>query len=176
MKKSLRIFIVFSVVATSLLFATPSQAVPTDKWVAAFGGNAFYVKDTSNLSVGSTVSLKTIGSPNNLANPFPGGVTITAVSVSPIVFNLCGEYTCPNSGGFANGDTVYAVIVNVGIFNYFTLAEFTFSGGASTAPGAPTSVTATATGTTTATVTYTAPASNGGSTILSYTATSSPGT
>jgi hypothetical protein len=41
-------------------------------------------------------------------------------------------------------------------------------------PGAPTIGTATATGTTTATVVYTAPASDGGSPITSYTATSSP--
>jgi hypothetical protein len=43
-----------------------------------------------------------------------------------------------------------------------------------TVPGAPTIGTATATGATTATVVYTAPASNGGSVITSYTATSSP--
>ena len=43
------------------------------------------------------------------------------------------------------------------------------------APGAPTIGTATQTGPTTATVSYTAPASNGGSVITSYTATSSPG-
>ena len=43
------------------------------------------------------------------------------------------------------------------------------------APGAPTIGTATQTGSTTATVSYTAPASNGGSVITSYTATSSPG-
>jgi len=42
-------------------------------------------------------------------------------------------------------------------------------------PSAPTIGTATATGSTTATVTYTASASNGGGTITSYTATSSPG-
>jgi hypothetical protein len=41
-------------------------------------------------------------------------------------------------------------------------------------PGAPTIGTATATSSTTATVVYTAPASNGGSVITSYTATSSP--
>ena len=41
-------------------------------------------------------------------------------------------------------------------------------------PGAPTIGTATATSSTTATVAYTAPASNGGSPITSYTATSSP--
>lgn len=45
---------------------------------------------------------------------------------------------------------------------------------AAIAPGAPTIGTATSTGSTTATVTYTAPASNGGATITSYTATSSP--
>ena len=44
-----------------------------------------------------------------------------------------------------------------------------------TVPGAPTIGTATATGTTTATVSFTAPASNGGSAITLYTATSSPG-
>ena len=42
------------------------------------------------------------------------------------------------------------------------------------APGAPTIGTATATGATTATVSFTQPASNGGSVITSYTATSSP--
>lgn len=43
------------------------------------------------------------------------------------------------------------------------------------APGAPTIGTATATGTTTATVAFSAPASDGNSTITSYTATSNPG-
>jgi len=45
---------------------------------------------------------------------------------------------------------------------------------AASVPGAPTIGTATATGTSTATVAFTAPVSNGGSTIISYTATSSP--
>ena len=50
------------------------------------------------------------------------------------------------------------------------------AGGTYTAkPGAPTIGTATVTGTTTATVAFTAPASNGGAAITSYTATSSPG-
>ena len=44
-----------------------------------------------------------------------------------------------------------------------------------TAPGAPTIGTATATGTTTATISFSAPASDGGSTITKYTATSNPG-
>jgi hypothetical protein len=43
------------------------------------------------------------------------------------------------------------------------------------APGAPTIGTATATGTTTVTISFSAPASDGGSTITKYTATSNPG-
>lgn len=46
---------------------------------------------------------------------------------------------------------------------------------ATSIPGAPTIGTATSTGSSTATVSFTAPASNGGSVITSYTATSSPG-
>ena len=46
---------------------------------------------------------------------------------------------------------------------------------AATVPGAPTIGTATASGSTGATVSYTAPASNGGSNITTYTATSLPG-
>jgi hypothetical protein len=135
-KGLLRILMVFSVAVSSLLFATPSQAAPTDKWVTAVGPREFYVKDTSNLSVGSSVSLKTPGIPDRLFNPFPGGVTITGISVSPTIFSLCGtQYTCPNSGGFATGDTVYEVTVNVNIFTFYTLAEFTFDGGPSTSPG-----------------------------------------
>ena len=45
---------------------------------------------------------------------------------------------------------------------------------AASLPGAPTIGTATATGSSTASVAYTAPVSDGGSTILSYTAVSSP--
>ena len=46
---------------------------------------------------------------------------------------------------------------------------------AAAAPGAPTTVTATATGQTTASVSFTAPTSNGGSAITTYTVTSTPG-
>jgi hypothetical protein len=136
MKRSLRLLIVFSVAASSLLFATPSQAAPTDRWVAAFSPTQFYVKDTSNLSVGSSVSLKTIGSPSFLVNPFPGGVTITAISVSPQTLSIITYPSLfPNNGGFANGDTIYAVTVNNSIFYSWTVAEFTFDGGSSTSPG-----------------------------------------
>ena len=67
------------------------------------------------------------------------------------------------------------IIVNTNLFSFYTFAEFTFGAGATTVPGAPTSVTATSTGATTANVSFTAPTSDGGATITSYTATSSPG-
>jgi hypothetical protein len=51
----------------------------------------------------------------------------------------------------------------------------TVASGAVTAPGAPTIGTATVLSATTVSLTFTAPASNGGATIDSYTATSSPG-
>jgi len=54
-------------------------------------------------------------------------------------------------------------------------AVFANQRGFAIVPGAPTIGTATATGSTTATVAFTAPAIDGGSTITSYTATSSPG-
>jgi hypothetical protein len=176
MKKTLRILTVLSIAASSILFATPSQAASSDRWVAAIGPTQFYVKDISNLIVGTTVTFKSFGTPNNLYNPFPTGVIISAISNSPTTFNLCGmSYTCTGSYPFASGDTVYGIQVNKSLFSYFTLAEFTFDAALTSPPGAPTSVTATSTGATTANVSFTAPASNGGATITSYTATSSPG-
>lgn len=65
-----------------------------------------------------------------------------------------------------------------GLFSLNEQVRFKSSGlwaAAIAAPSAPTVGTATATGITTATVAYTAPASNSGSNITSYTATSSPG-
>ena len=177
MKKSLRILTVVSVVASSFLFATPSQAVSSDRWVAAFGPSQFYVKDISGISVGTTVTFKTFGTPNNLVNPFPASVTISSITNSPNTFNRCDgmSFTCTGSSPFANGDTVYQIIVNTNLFSFYTFAEFTFGAGATTVPGAPTSVTATSTGATTANVSFTAPTSDGGAAITSYTATSSPG-
>jgi hypothetical protein len=80
--------------------------------------------------------------------------------------------------------TMNSVTVNYIAAGPSTLTESTSSfvnlvtpitGSSPTVSGAPTIGVATATGTTTADVTFTAPASDGGSTILSYTATSSPG-
>lgn len=176
MKKSLRILTVLSIAASSILFATPSHAVSSDRWVATFGPSHFYVKDISNLVLGTTVSFKSVGTPN-IFSPFPTGVTILAISNTPTTFNLCNAryYTCTGSSPFANSDVVYAITVNMFISSWFTFAEFTFDAAGTSAPGAPTSVTATTTGATTADVAFTTPASDGGASITSYTATSSPG-
>jgi hypothetical protein len=137
MKRSLRLLIVFSVAASSLLFATPSQAAPTDRWVAAFSPTQFLVKDISNLTVGSWVSLKSIGSPNNLYNPFPSDIRITYISNTTTAFNRCDHYgaSCGAGVPFAAGDPVYEVTVDKWIFTLWTLAELTFDSGSSTLPG-----------------------------------------
>jgi hypothetical protein len=61
------------------------------------------------------------------------------------------------------------------IFNVNRSLHMAIFGPSSSAPGAPSSVVATATGKRSATVSFGAPASNGGSAITSYTATSTPG-
>ncbi|WP_395809424.1 fibronectin type III domain-containing protein, partial [Daejeonella sp.] len=60
-------------------------------------------------------------------------------------------------------------------FSYFLFAILPITINAQTVPGAPTIGSATATGATSATVSFTAPTNNGGSAILRYVATSSPG-
>jgi hypothetical protein len=88
---------------------------------------------------------------------FPSSVTSFGSNIFPFMSSPITSYTYCGS----------ASLTGTGITGTRTSC--------STAPGAPTIGTATATGTTTATVSFTAPASDGGSTILSYTATSSPG-
>ena len=71
--------------------------------------------------------------------------------------------------GVTYGNGLFVAVAFSGTGNRVMTAPST------TEPGAPTIGTATATGTTTATVSFTAPASDGGSTIISYTASSNPG-
>lgn len=177
MKKSLRVLVVLSIAASSILFATPSQAVSSDRWVAAFNTNKFFVKDISNLIVGTTVTFKSAGTPNRLYSPFPSYVKITEVSVTPVSFSqYCIDYyTCGEFLPFASSDTVYAVTVNKALFSNWTISEFIFDAVVTSPPTAPTSVVATATGKRSAIVSFAAPASNGGSAVTSYTATSTPG-
>ena len=133
--------------------------------LTSIGTNAFYGNHSLNsitFAAGSAITsisattfygaytVRTISLPNSLtsigSNAFYGASGITALT-------YCGPI---NSTGLAVAGLERAVKNNC-------------------APGAPSIGTATATGTTTATVSFTSPASDGGSTILSYTATSNPG-
>lgn len=107
------------------------------------------VTSISAYSFGSIASLTSITIPNS--------VTSFASNIFPFMSSPITSYTYCGS----------ASLSGTGISGTRTSC--------STTSGAPTIGTATATGTTTATVSFTAPTSDGGSTILSYTATSSPG-
>ena len=111
------------------------------------------------------------------------------VSVNPNVSGFstsCWTNTYTMVGLFNMALTTHKIQIVVGDTGDYqvpsTFAVSLISGGtatsggivAGTLSGAPTIGLATATGATTATVAFTAPASNGGSTITSYTATSSP--
>ena len=87
---------------------------------------------------------------------------------------VAGSSSSGSVDTYINSDGTFSV-ANGTINSWLEVTKFTIGAPVSTAPGAPTSVTATSTGATTANVSFTAPASNGGATITSYTATSSPG-
>jgi trimeric autotransporter adhesin len=106
-----------------------------------------------------------------------GGKTVSSVSISGAVVSL----TC--SAAYAYGDTITVQYTKPGSGNMLQDAagNLTASFGPSTVtnnvitvPGAPTIGTATA-GDASASVAFTAPASNGGSSITGYTVTSTPG-
>ena len=72
------------------------------------------------------------------------------------------------------GNTIRCVVTATNAIAAVSANSNSTASVAASVPGAPTIGTATATGSTTATVSFTQPASNGGSAITSYTATSSP--
>jgi hypothetical protein len=82
--------------------------------------------------------------------------------------------TSSSTDATINSDGTYSV-TGGSITSWSDLTTFAIGAPTTTAPGAPTSVTATSTGATTANVLFTAPVSNGGAAITLYTATSSPG-
>ena len=104
-----------------------------------------------------------------VATSSPGSVTATLTQAGSGTISITGlspttSYTFTVIAHNAIGDSVAS-----SASNSITTSTPT------TVPDAPTIGVATSTGTTTATVAFTAPGSNGGSTILTYTATSSPG-
>lgn len=72
------------------------------------------------------------------------------------------------------GNTIRCVVTATNVAGSASANSNSTASVSAAVPGAPTIGTATATSSSTATVVYTAPASNGGSVITSYTATSSP--
>ena len=125
---------------------------------------------STNFSVGvtpggGTITGTVIVTPNDSA----AGGTFTPTTVSLTTGSPAGTFTYTPAG---TGAKTIAV-TNDGALSNPSNITYTVSA-AATAPDAPTIGTATA-GDASATVAFTAPVSNGGSTILSYTATSSPG-
>ena len=116
-----------------------------------------------------------------------GGTAITGYSVH-VSTSSGGSYTDATGCATASSSTAVtctATGLTNGTAYYFKVAAINSAGTSAystasaavtpaTVPGAPTIGAATATGATTATVAFTAPVSDGGSTITTYTATSTP--
>ena len=134
MKKTSRILTVLALAASSVLFATPSQAASSDRWVANISPSQFLIADISGLTVGTTVTLKTAGTPNNFDTPFPTGITITAINTTPLTFNsAAGTNTCQwfnncaAGTNFSAGDTVYRVTTSTNHAHFWSIGLFTFN-------------------------------------------------
>jgi hypothetical protein len=163
-------------VASSGLSITVDTTAPTVTSTAPVGGAV--ATDTSvDFTVNFSESVSNI-STDDFALGATGGATGTIASVSA---NSGSSVTVTVSGVAGNG----TIKVNLNGSTDITdtagnAGPAAYTGGTShtvaipTAPGAPTIGTATA-GNTQASVTFTAPGSNGGSAITTYTATASPG-
>ena len=252
MKKSLRILTVLSVVVSSILFATPSQAATVggvdvtvsgnatitsssankldlrgssssasdavifdfgghsfsvaninELFLGSFGGNALGIPSTPEVGYNKTINMSAGYGYAGTFDIYSGGaIILQGICPSGTAVGSCYaqkanrafepfiqlNYTA-SSGVLrvrvpvTSGTGAYITINTDGTFSlssgtvtsWVELTNFVVGAGATTAPGAPTSVTATSTGATTANVSFTAPASDGGAAITSYTATSSPG-
>jgi len=143
------------VAVTTAAVAAAGEAVEADTT-----GGAFTVTLPTNPQVGSVVSVQKISADGNvLTVAAAGGGTIN------------GDATLTTSTRWAGcvlrhrGGNVWRIVESNAALS---------SGSSATVPGAPTGVSAVA-GNAQATVSFTAPASNGGSAITGYTATSTPG-
>ena len=207
MKKSLRILVVLSIAASSIVSLQPASAVSigtlyngTSGDVACTTGffeilnNAVINSFGSGDCKGSAVIPNGVTSINNMAFFL---LELTSISIPNSVTSI-GDYafffargltsfTIPNSVT-SLGEVAFGNLPLLSSYQYcetiLTDSALSFAGLGSktktcppsvTAPGSPISVFATATGKRNATVSFAAPASNGGSAVFSYTATSSPG-
>jgi hypothetical protein len=153
-------------------------------------GVASAVSSTSSAIIPATVpGAPTIGTPSiasatSISVPFTapnfnGGDTITSYTATSSPGGITQAVAGPGSGsitvsGLTAGTEYTFTVIATNAVGDSVASSDTASIIPRAVPGAPTIGTATKTGKTTATVTFTAPANNG-STITSYTATSSPG-
>ena len=147
---------------TTNLCSTVPDA-PTIGTATATGATTATVAFTSPLvNGGSTILTYT-------ATSTPGSITATLTQA--------GSGTISVTGLSPTTSYTFTVIAHNAIGNSVasSASNSITTSSSTTVPGAPTIGTATSTGTTTATLSFTAPGSNGGSTILTYVATSSPG-
>ncbi|NBR25472.1 MAG: fibronectin type III domain-containing protein, partial [Micrococcales bacterium] len=127
----------------------------------------------------STISA-VVGTAITSLTPTNSGETATSWSISP---SLPSGLSLNTSTGVISGtasatsaSATYTITATTSTSaTGTTTITVAASSASATVPNAPTIGTATATGATTATVTYTAPGSDGGARITTYTATSSPG-
>jgi hypothetical protein len=141
--------------ASSAVTATTLPQAPTINSVTN-GNLQASIAFTAGATGGSAITGFTVTSS-------PGNLTATGSS-SPLVVT-----------GLTSGTSYTFTAVSTNTNGSSAASSASSSITAATVPDAPTIGTATQTGGTTATLTFTAPANNGGSTITSYTATSSPG-
>ncbi len=147
-------------VVGGVTFVLPPDAPIIGTATAASATSATVTFTAPDNNGGETITSYTaVSSPGGLTGSVSqsgsGTITVTGLAVdTPYTFTVYAT----NSAGVSN---------NSSASNQITLTA--------SVPDAPTIGTSTATGFTTATVTYTAPTNNGGATITSYTAVSSPG-
>jgi hypothetical protein len=164
-------------------------------YVGSWGGPAYdsgakIYHDASNSPGALLGELSTTTHPSIL---YESGI-ITFVASSPLEIDSGSIYWLEINSGFAcartssaptytgseittiyNGNTIRMFRGYAGYSDSVSVMFAIFTTSPTSTPGAPTSVTATSIGATTANVAFTAPAYDGGATITSYTATSSPG-
>jgi hypothetical protein len=154
---------------------TPTYSFQTYSSTINEGGSGAYYIATTLVGTGTTLYW-TI---NHITT---SDADFSSVSGSFTVNNNIGSFlVLPVADSSTEGSQTFTINIRTGSTSGSIVAtsvtvtiEDTSQSAAATVPGAPTIGVATSTGSTSATVSFTAPASNGGATITSYTAVSSP--